>query len=156
MKGEDVLECAGEKLVATTASMSSVWGTSTADKCIDGNEGGAICDTQSENAPWLALDFGSEVKVGSVVIINRVDSSGERTKNMEIRVSSNLPASGSTMFTGGQLLGTFTGPGTNGERIEVTSETELTGRYVLVQMGSGGEHLNLNEVTAWSRGRKFG
>ena len=69
---------------------------------------------------------------------------------------STLPVSGSTTFTGGQLLGTFTGPGTNGERIEVTSETELTGRYVVVQMGSGGEHLNLNEVTAWSRGRKFG
>ena len=88
MKGEDVLQCAGEKLVPTTASMSSVWDTNTADKCIDGNEGGIYCATQPETAPWLALDFGSDVKVSSVVIINRVDHSGERTKNMKIRVSS--------------------------------------------------------------------
>ena len=169
MKGEDVLQCAGEKLVPTTASMSSVYSTSTADKCIDGNEGGTYCDTEQELAPWLALDFGSEVKVSSVVIIARVDCCGDRTKNVKIRVSSTLPSgllSGSTMFSGGQLLGTFTGPGTNGQRIEVTSDTELTGRYVVVQMdhrltaangllGGFGDHLNLMEVTAWSPGRIF-
>ena len=144
----------------STASMSSVWREDrTADKCIDGNEGGFICLTQVETAPWLALDYGSEVKVSSVVLINRISCTAagceDRTRNVNIQVSSTLPVSGSEMFTGGQLLGTFEGPGTPGQMIEVTSETELTGRYVVVQMdfSSGANALSLQEVTAWGQGR---
>ena len=128
-----------------------------ADKCIDGNEGGSICHTQTETAPWLALDYGSEIKLSSVVIINRNDIHGARTKNVHVRVSSTLPVSGSEMFTGGQLLGKFEGPGTPGQRIEVTGGTELTGRYVVVQMDftSGASVINLQEVTAWCQGRNI-
>ena len=149
--------CAGEKLVPATASMSSVLANYTAENCIDGNEGGEICHTRKEAAPWLALDYGSEVKVSSVVLINRIrgDVGAARTKNVNIRVSSTPPVSGSEMFTGGQLLGTFEGPGTQGQRIEVTSDTELTGRYVVVQMDhtSGAEPINLHEVTSWGQGK---
>ena len=138
----------------STASMSSVWRDRTADNCIDGNEGGSICHTQSESAPWLVLDYGSEVKVSSVVLINRIDWAA-RTKNVNIRVFSTPPLSGSEMFTGGQLLGTFAGPGTSEQRIEVGGGTQLTGRYVVVQMDftSGADILNLQEVTAWGQGR---
>ena len=128
-----------------------------ADRCIDGSEEGNLCHTVAETAPWLALDFASEVKVSSVVLINRNDIWAFRTKNVNIRVSSTLPVSGSEMFTGGQLLGKFEGPGTSGQRIEVTGGTELTGRYVLVQMDHSSEAdvLNLQELTAWSKGMVF-
>ena len=131
-----------------------------AARCIDGNEEGPICHTahtDTETAPWLALDYGSEVKVSSVVLINRVGTANNagRTRNVNIQVSSTPPVSSSEMFTGGQLLGTFEGPGTSGQRIEVTGGTQLTGRYVVVQMNfsSGADILNLQEVTAWCRGR---
>ena len=144
-----------------TASMSSVWTTAyTADHCIDGNERGSICATLYEAAPWLALDYGSEVKVSSVVLINMITSNRDwaaRTRKVHVRVSSTPPVSGSEMFTGGQLLGTFKGPGWRGQRIEVTGGTELTGRFVVVQMdfSSGANVLNLQEVTAWCQGRNI-
>ena len=150
--------------MSTTASMSSVHNAATsADKCIDGNEdgNGDYCMTLAETAPWLALDYGSEVKVSSVVLINRISCTAagceDRTRNVNIQVSSTLPVSGSEMFTGGQLLGTFEGPGTPGQMIGFTSETELTGRYVVVQtnFSSAAERLNLQEVTAWAKGKIF-
>ena len=142
------------------ASMSSLWGTHTAGYCTDGNEGASthgICHTQAETAPWLALDYGSEFEVSSVVLVNRIDARTVRTKNVNIRVSSTPPVSGSEMFTGGQLLGTFVGPATSGQTFEVTGATPLTGRYVVVQMDhtSGAQILNLCEVTAWGQGTKI-
>ena len=155
----DVDECAGVKLVATAASMSSVMDSSThtGDKCINGREDIGFCQTDIETSPWLALDYGSEVKVSSVVLINKNGTGTSWTKNVNIRVSSTPPVSGSEMFTGGQLLGTFEGPGTPGQRIEVTGGTELTGRYVVVQMDLSSEagRLNLKEVTAWGKGKIF-
>ena len=156
---EDKEYCAGEKLVPSTASMSTLYSAlNPADNCIDGDEEGEICHTLSETAPWLALDFGSEVKVSSVVLINLITSvyNAARTRNVNIRVSSTPPVSSSEMFTGGQLLGTFEGPGTSGQRIEITGGTELTGRYVVVQMDftSGADFLNLQEVTAWGQGKR--
>ena len=144
-----------EKLVPANASMSSVYFIDhSAGQCT--KEGG-ICMTQGETAPWLALDYGGEVNVSRVVLINRNDSWAARTKNVNIRVSSTLPVSGREMFTGGQLLGLFEGPGTEGQRVEVTGGTQLTGRYVVVQMNfsSAANNLNLQEVTALSKGRFF-
>ena len=144
----------------TTASMSSVFSPArSADKCIDGDEAVSFCITLKETAPWLALEYGGDVQVRSVVLINRNSSSAvaARTKNMQVRVSSSPPVSGSEMFTGGQLLGTFEGPGTEGQRIEVTGGSQLTGRYVVVQVDHTAEasHLNLIEATSWSQGRMF-
>ena len=139
--------------------MSSVWispsGYGSADLCLDGNETKGWCHSLKQTAPWLALDYGSEVKVSSVVLFNH----GDQTRNVNIRVSSSLPVSdrhwqsGSEMFSGGQLLGTFEGPGTRGQRIEVTGGSQLTGRYVVVQMNhtSGASRLILREVTAWGQ-----
>ena len=140
------------------ASMSSTSEGRIANMCIDGSEDVGFCRTDSETAPWLAVDYGSEVKVSSVVLINGNNSvaSAARTNNANIRVSSTLPVSGSEMFTGGQLLGTFEGPGTPGQSIEVTATggTELTGRYVVVQMNNrrAALKLKLQEVTAWGQG----
>ena len=149
--------CAGEKLVPTTSSMSSAYyANGNPSDCIDGSEA-TFCFTELETAPWLALDYGSEVQIGSVVTIiyNSPSWPAAKTRNLNVRVSSSLPVSGSQMFTGGQLLGTFAGPGTSRQRIVVAGETQLTGRYVVLQMDfrSGADHFSLHEVSAWSNGR---
>ena len=144
----------------TTVSMSSLYNADLypIDNCIDGNEEVSFCMTQREPSPWIALDYGTEVRVSSVVVIARNDPSfAYRTENMNIRVSSTLPVSSSEMFTGGQLLGIFEERATQKQRIEITGGTELTGRYVVVQMdhNPGENHLNIMEVTAWGQGRSF-
>ena len=133
------------------------------DKCIDGitdgpdSHPGDLCHTSLEPTPWLALAFGnnSRVSVETVLLYNRMDSSanGARAKNVEIRISDELPTSGTTMFPGGHLLGTFAGPGTSGQQIEIKSgpawRTKI-GRYLIVQMDNGqGVPLNLKEVAAF-------
>ena len=133
-----------------------------ADKCIDNiteSVRSSLCVTNSENAPWLALEFSELVIVKRVVIYNRGDHGvpGEphyvqpqihnyhnRLKNVEVRVTKELPTSGEKMFTEGELLGTFAGPGGLGQIISVEGPTR-TGRFVLVQMNNT-EYLNLHEV----------
>ena len=101
------------------------------DKCIDGitdgpdSHPGDLCHTSLEPTPWLSMDFRnkSRVSLETVLLYNRMDSSanGARAKNVEIRISDELPTSGTTMFPGGHLLGTFAGPGTSGQQIEIKS-----------------------------------
>ena len=77
-------------------------------------------------------------------IYNRIYNSGSRTRNLEVRLTNDLPTSGDQMYTGGELLGTFEGPGKAGEIIKVKGSA-LTGRYVLIQMDNK-DCLNLLEV----------
>ena len=52
-------------------------------------ERSSACVIQNVNrAPWLALDYGegAKVSVEKVVLLNRVDCCGDRTKNVEIRL----------------------------------------------------------------------
>ena len=135
------------------------------DKCIDGitdgpdSHPGDLCHTNHEQAPWLALDFGEELRVSvdKVFLYNRIDSTdkGFRARNIEIRLSDELPTSASSMFTGGDLLGTFAGPGTSGQMILIESGANWPtkyGRYVIVQMDNGNDPLNLKEVTVFGKG----
>ena len=105
-----------------------------------------------DSTPWLALEFAGPVEVTKVIIYNRGDKdagSAARTKNVEVRLVDELPTSGYQMHTGGQLLGTFSGPGKKGEIIKVEGPAR-TGRYVLVQMNNR-DCLNLHEVEAFGR-----
>jgi len=79
-----------------------------------------MCHTHNERAPWLAIDYGSTVTVKRVEIFNREGCCGDRTKNVDVRVSNELPTSGSQMFSGGFLLGHFAGPGIDGQHIVVS------------------------------------
>ena len=94
--------------------------------CIDGNtEGpakeGNMCHSDgSEQSPWLAIDYGTTVLVKRVEIFNREDCCGDRTKNVDVRISNELPTSASQMFSGGSLLGHFAGPGADGQHIIVS------------------------------------
>ena len=99
-----------------------------AAKCIDGDTEGHsfhdrnMCHTNGERSPWLAIDYGTTVTVKTVEIYNRESCCGDRTRNVEVRVSNELPTSISQMFSGGSLLGTFPGPATNGQNFEISGE----------------------------------
>ena len=141
-----------------------------AELCINGKDNGPdqgkknpdMCHSKQDPVPWIALDFGEEmqVSVGKVVIVNRINCCHDRTKNLEVRLTNELPADGKSLFTGGQLLGTFDGPGTAGQKIEIEAEEgweQAIGRYLLVQMDhteskeGKGSWLNLKEVTAFGK-----
>ena len=123
----------------------------TPDYCTD-SDPNTICHTLEEKAPWLALHFPSSVKVKRVEIKNRVDCCGDRMRNVEVRVTDSLPTTGDAMFTGGELLGTFTGPASDGQLVEVEGETAIMGQFVLVQMDNGRDVLNLAEVRVFGEG----
>jgi len=131
-------------------------------KCIDGITTGteSLCHSKRELAPWLALDYGKDARVSveKVVLFNRAGwdlwQGWQRTKNVEVRLANELPTSGMKMFTGGELLGTFKGPGTMGQQIEIKSGPgweKKSGRYLVIQMNHKGksEYLNLQEVFAF-------
>merc|ERR1711973_144609 len=151
------------ELLPVTATQSSTYqevgaydGTEfPASKCIDGDiEGHSLvdrnmCHTQNEPSPWLAIDYGKLVRVHRVEIFNREACCGDRTKNVDVRISRELPTSANEMFSGGSLLGHFAGPATNGQRINITGQAAW-GRYVIVQMDNGEDNaLNLREVRAF-------
>jgi hypothetical protein len=135
-----------------------------AEKCIDGDTESDMCHTKDENAPWLAIEFSDQVDVLSVTIYNRKDCCGDRFRNAEVRVTDVLPTDGTAMFTGGQLLSTFTGPAVDGQVILFKGQEYLRGRYtwpltlifstmsrfVLVQISSR-IALNLHEVTVQAK-----
>merc|ERR1719239_1009383 len=153
------------ELNPVTATMSSTFQDFEATLCIDGdtesNDSGLtdgrpqICHSNGEPAPWVAIDYGTRVTVQRVEIFNRKNCCGDRTRNVEVRVSDQLPTSGQQMFTGGGLLARFEGPAQNGQKISVTGEQPLTGRYVLVQMNNGEDGLNLKEVKAFGEFTKI-
>ena len=139
-------------LVPYVAVMSSEHTIFVASRCIDGVTRGVrsnVCHTLKEQAPWLLLDFQNRVEVTRVDIYNRADCCGERTRNLIVRLTDEVPTTGSTMYTGGQLLGTFQGPGTNGQVISVSGSAKI-GRYVLIQMDYQ-QPLNLHEVFVFGR-----
>ena len=130
-----------------------------AEKCIDGKinlesvwePNFSLCHTSSEKAPWLAIDYGANVAVQEIVLYNRYDCCHNYFKNAEIRLADELPTSGAEKFSGGELLGTFAGPGTQGERIVVQSQPgweKKSGRYLIVQISGKSTILHLREVFA--------
>ena len=78
-------------------------------QCADGNRGkeynrGQFCVVPASPAPWIALDFGSKVRVDRVDIsvpgANHIESqtgirSSKTLRDYEVRVTDSLPSSGS-------------------------------------------------------------
>ena len=95
-----------------------------------------------EPSPWLAIDYGVSVTVARVEIFTREDCCGHRIRNVNVRVSNELPSSASQMFSGGSFLGHFAGPATNGQRINIT------GRIVQTVMSSG-YYRSIFQVKLW-------
>ena len=134
------------------------------EKCVDGvidnpenfwDPNFSLCATDTEKAPWLAIDYGEDAKVSvtEVVLFNRADCCHNRTRNVEIWLADEIPTSGAEKFSGGKLLGTFAGPGTPGERIVIPSQQgweNKSGRYLIIQISNENKDmiLNLREVVA--------
>ena len=132
------------------------------EKCIDGVTESPenfwdpnLCATNTEKAPWLAIDYGKDAKVSvaEVVLYNREDCCHKRTRNVKIWLADEIPTSGAEKFSGGKLIGTFAGPGMPGQRIVIQSQQgweKKSGRYLIVQISNGnkGIILNLREVVA--------
>ena len=79
-----------------------------------------LCHTGSHPAPWLAIDFGEEaqVSVEKVVLFNRNSSrnyENQRLRNVEVRLTDELPTAAKEKFSKGHLLGSFEGPATAGQ-----------------------------------------
>ena len=77
-----------------------------------------------EAAPWIAIDYNTLVTVQRVEIFNRGYGFGKRTQNVDGRISNELPTSSSQMFSGGTLFGHFAGPGTDGQHIIISGQTQ--------------------------------
>ena len=148
-------------MLPKSAHLSTTYEKFDGNKCIDGITAGtgSLCHSKRELAPWLALDYGKDARVSveKVVLFNRAGydlwQGWQRTKNVEVRLANELPTSGMKMFTGGELLGTFKGPGTRGQQFEIKSGPgweKKSGRYLVIQMNHKGkpEYLNLQEVFA--------
>ena len=125
----------GVELEPVTASQSSTLDGDAdqfgADNCIDGeitsdaiHGSRSICHTKNDASPWLAIDYGTSVTIQRVEIFNRHDYGWWRTRNVDVRISDELPTSGSQMFSGGTLFGHFAGPGTNGQHIIISGQTQ--------------------------------
>ena len=119
------------------ATQSSVWGHNDVDQfgagnCIDGgtcNDNSphglyAICHTDKVAAPWIAIDYGTSVTVQRVEIFNIGTRYGLRTRNLDIRISDELPTSADQMFSGGHLLGHFAGPATRSQHITISGQKQ--------------------------------
>ena len=111
-----------------------------------------LCHTGSHPAPWLAIDFGEEaqVSVEKVVLFNRNSSKSyenHRLRNVEVRLTDELPTTANKKFSKGHLLGSFEGPATAGQEVEIKPKPgwdQKTGRYVVVQI----DHVNKTSVHA--------
>ena len=111
------------ELEPLTATMSSLYRRYYAIKCIDGKLGD-LCHTYGGAFPWITIDYGTSVIVQMVEIFNRKDYGGWRTRNVDVRISDELPTSDKEMFSGGTLLGHFAGPGTNGQHIVISGQIQ--------------------------------
>ena len=53
----------------------------------------------------------------------------------------------------GVTLGTFVGPGTNGQVVTITSSEPVTGKYVVFQLKEESQVLAINEVAVTCSGK---
>ena len=88
-----------------------------------------ICHTTNEPYPWLAIDYGRTFAIDRVEIFNRRGCCWSRCRNVEVRISEELPASGSQKFFGGSLLGSYTGPASKGQNIITISGINFCLKY---------------------------
>merc|ERR1719206_48905 len=115
-------------------------GPGKAKYCAD-DVGTTICHTRhgADNFPWIALEFSAPVQVTKVEILN-AQSQWERIGTVDVRITESLPTDGQTMFSDGELFGSFTGPGTTGGVVTL-EETPKQGTFVLLQRNKG-QHPN--------------
>ena len=137
-----------------TALQSSTHDADVATRAIDGNVLTFSATVGSETFPWIAVqltDDNTLVSVKRVIIINRV-TYGNRLRKMQVFVADHIPTSSGQSFAGPgvQAIGPlFQGPGTDGQIIEVTSDT-AKGSFVVIQMQGVKDFLQFAQITTFS------
>ena len=112
-----------------TATQSSDWPGHAGNKCID-RKTSTLCATKADKHPWIAIDYGKDVIVEMVLLINRASKCcWSRTRKVDVRISDQLPTTGDQMFSGGSILGHFAGPGTKGQHIIISGQKLLLNHY---------------------------
>merc|ERR1711962_756729 len=133
-----------EIISPSEAKMSSTWPGYPASNCIDGNHD-SMCHTHGLGPyPWVTLVIPRSI-VREIRITNRRDvCCWERMKNMKVWVGSDFPNTAIEEYTGGTLLGTFLGPGTQGQVLSINAQEEVVGTHVVAQMKT--DYINLMEI----------
>merc|ERR1711962_749292 len=142
----ELLSDTGKEITPLAAKMSSTSNSDRlAENCIDGTTtNGKYCHTAGkETFPWITLVIPPSI-VRKIRITNRADCCGRRMKNMKIWVGKDYPTNTSVEYTGGILLGTFSGPGTQGQVLPINTDEEVVGTHVVVQMKT--DYINLMEI----------
>ena len=70
------------------------------------------CHTDAERVPWQAINYGEKatVSVEKVVLYNRKDCCYARTRNVEILLVAQIPATGEKNSLAGSFWALFTDP----------------------------------------------
>merc|ERR1711962_1281310 len=145
-------KCAtGDEITPLDVRMSSTYKEVLfASYCIDGNTtNDKVCATDPHRPPntifpWITLVIPRSI-VKKIRITNPDDSQwGDNMENMKIWVGEEFPSTTEMEYAEGALLGTFAGPGRLGEVVEITSNTEVVGTHVVVQMKT--QIISLSEI----------
>ena len=104
---------------------------------------------------WLQVELTHPGLVQTVIIINRKDCCGDRLKSVEVRVGPNeATKTGESHILRNSLCGRYSGPGSNGEIVNITCSAAIEGKYVTVQIM---ENIQVNfaevEVFGYSKGK---
>jgi len=120
------------KMSSVWTGQHGIWTSLPGELCIDNNKDTKCHTKGGESCPWVAVEIPRS-RVQQVKITNRVDCCGDRTKDINVYVGDTLPTSSRLPYRQGNLLGTFRGPGEEGQVIPFDNPEGLEGRYVIVQ-----------------------
>jgi alpha-L-fucosidase 2 len=117
----------------------------------DGNFGdGSVTATNLDPNPWWQVDLGASAAVSSIVIWNRTDCCGSRLGDYWVFVSDTPFLVTDTPATLQNRAGTFSSHQTSAPNPSTTIAAIAQGRYVRVQLSSGG-YLSLAEVQVFGQ-----
>uniref|UniRef100_A0A8C1YQL9 Fucolectin tachylectin-4 pentraxin-1 domain-containing protein n=1 Tax=Cyprinus carpio TaxID=7962 RepID=A0A8C1YQL9_CYPCA len=128
-----LLHCCSQILFELSTIQSSTSADWFAEKAIDGNRGlqqlyTGCSSTLNETNPWWRLDLRDVYRVSEVVITNRKDCCAEQINGTEIRIGNSLENNGTN---------------------NPMTETDMTGRYVIIHIPGDWKILTLCEVEVY-------
>ena len=105
--------------------------------------------SKNESYPWIQIFLNpkSPLSVSGIHLYNRVDSHGDRLRNIEVRAGMNVVPLG---FSGSQIqensvCGHFAGPGEDGGEIIVKCDSPIMANSITIQKLETGI-LHINEI----------
>ncbi len=100
--------------------------------------------SESEQNPWLAVYLGKSYHVTMVIVTNRDDNYGDRSKNLRVGVTNVKPEVGQNLDISSYTL-CEEKPGLMGKVATVRCSEGVAGRYVIVQFRTT-NYMNICEI----------